>query len=96
MKPFRFLRPAREELLRAAERYERERTGLGADFLEEVEHAVDTARAHPEAGTPLVRGTRRILVRRFPFSVIFRDEAENSLVAIAHHRRRAGYWIRRA
>jgi toxin ParE1/3/4 len=97
VKDFQFIGRAREEMVRAAERYERERVGLGADFLDEVQHVIDAARVHPSSGTPLVRGTRRLLVRRFPYSVVFREEAESILVvAVAHHRRRSGYWSRRA
>ncbi|HEX8273532.1 MAG TPA: type II toxin-antitoxin system RelE/ParE family toxin [Longimicrobiaceae bacterium] len=96
MKGFRFLRQARAEMTEAAERYEGERTGLGGEFLDEVHRVVDAARLHPESGTPLIRGTRRLLLRRFPYSLVFRDEPENILiVAVAHHRRRSGYWLRR-
>lgn len=96
MKGFRFIRPARDEMVLAAERYEGERIGLGADFLDEVQHVIDAARDYPESGTPLMRGTRRLLLRRFPYSVVFRDEPESILiVAVAHHRRRSGYWSRR-
>lgn len=96
MKGFSFLHQARDEMLEAAERYEGERAGLGADFLVEVQRVVDAARAYPESGTPLVRGTRRLLLKRFPYSLVFRAEPENILVvAVAHHRRRSGYWSRR-
>jgi len=35
-------------------------------------------------------------LKRFPYSLVFRDEPEYILViAVAHHRRRSGYWSRR-
>jgi plasmid stabilization system protein ParE len=96
VKGFAFLHEARDEMIEAAERYEGERAGLGADFLGEVQRVVDAARAHPESGTPLVRRARRLLLKRFPYSLVFRDEPEYILViAVAHHRRRSGYWSRR-
>jgi hypothetical protein len=43
-----------------------------------------------------LRGTRRLLLQRFPFSIIYRVESTWVLVvAIAHQRRRPGYWRRR-
>lgn len=38
----RFLTPAREELLRAIDLYEREAPGLGAEFLDDLDHALET------------------------------------------------------
>jgi len=52
-------------MLAAARYYQRQRFGLGEDFLSEVERAVDFAVEHPEAGTPLGDGFRWVLTRRF-------------------------------
>src|SRR6185437_2059700 len=42
---------------------------------------------------PIGMGTRGLFLYRFPFSIIYRDEeASVSVVAIAHHKRRPGYW----
>jgi hypothetical protein len=38
-------------------------------------------------------GTRRLVLRRFPFAIVYRLAGEFVLVlAIAHMRRRPGYW----
>jgi plasmid stabilization system protein ParE len=41
--------------------------------------------------------TRRFLLRRFPFTVIYREKArgEIQIIAIAHTSRRPGYWKER-
>ncbi len=88
---------AEEELLYAAEFYENQTVGLGADFLTEVERAVERAIAAPDSGSPIKSDIRRQLVRRFPFSVLYRSEGERVLVlAVMHQRRRPGYWRDRA
>lgn len=57
-----------------------------------IAHVAD----HPERWPLYLHGTRRMLVRRFPLAIIYRVEAQRVLVvAIAHQRRRPGYWRRR-
>lgn len=47
-------------------------------------------------GAPSPMGTRSVLVRGFPFGVVYRaDEFELLVVAIAPHCRRPGYWLAR-
>ena len=95
-RPVRFLGAARAELRRAVDRYDTQVSGLGDELLAEVEHSLHRIAASPESGSPHLSGTRRMLVRRFPYAVIYRsDEQEVIVVAVAHHRRRPGYWIRR-
>ena len=66
--------PEAEAELRAAARYyEVRQTGLGDDFLREVERATVIAVEHPEAGTPLGSGFRWVLTRRFPYAIVYRD-----------------------
>lgn len=92
-----FLPAAREEFLAAASHYEEVAQGLGRDFITAVERAVARLAAFPEHGSPYLLGTRRIVLRRFPFSVIYLVEAEVILVvAVAHHSRKPGYWRARA
>jgi hypothetical protein len=48
---------------------------------------------HPELGAPDRAGTRRVQIQRCPFSIIYRIQPEQLIVvAVAHHRRRPGYW----
>lgn len=76
--------------------YRERAPGLAAEFTDAVESAVTFIRTHPEAGTPMRGVLRRWRVRRFPYSIIYREESECVYVlALAHHRRRPGYWRNR-
>lgn len=90
---YRFLPPAEEEMTDAALFYEAAAPSLGHDFLDDLQHAIDTARAQPELGVPVAHGFRRLLVRRFPYSLIYAVEARQIVVvAVAHQRRRPEFW----
>lgn len=87
---------ARAEFDEAADRYESERPGLGAAFIAEVRRTADRAAAAPLTGSPYGRQVRRMLVRRFPYALVYAVESERVfVVAVAHHRRRPRYWGRR-
>jgi plasmid stabilization system protein ParE len=66
------------------------------DFVEELERAVHTIREAPERWQLGESNTRRFLLWRFPFSVIY-SEQEGVIVvwAVAHSGRRPEYWARR-
>jgi len=88
-----FLAAAREELLAAAEYYEAASPGLGAEFIEDVERAVGRLSTFPKHGTPYVSDTRRIVLRRFPFDIVYLESnSELLIVAVAHQARRPFYW----
>ena len=82
---------------RAAAEWYRERSALAADaFLAELDRAVQKIADNPEMYPPYVRGTRRYLLQRFPFYLVYRKVAEKlEVVAIPHGRRRPGYWKKR-
>jgi len=89
----RFVAKAQAEFLDQIAYYSETRTGLGTRFAQAVEAAVARAAAFPNAGSPTRSRVRRVLVRRFPFSVVYRPEADGIVVfAIAHHAREPGYW----
>lgn len=89
------------ELLEAVRFYEQQQVGLGERFEHEVSKAVDNTVWNPEAW-PAVNGhsrstdvrSWRVLV--FPYRVVyFVHENDVVIVAVAHERRRPGYWRRR-
>jgi plasmid stabilization system protein ParE len=80
----------------AADEYDTQRPGLGDDFLDAVHAAVMTLVDAPERWPLVDERHHRFVLKRFPYSVFYRfDETEVIVVAIAHHRRRPGYWARR-
>lgn len=89
----RFIAAARLEFLAEVIYYNEAETGLGARFTAAVEEAASRALAFPESGSPFRSNTRRLLVKGFPFSLIYRPEPEGIVIfAIAHDARRPYYW----
>ena len=90
---YRFLYPAEEEMTEASVFYDAASSGLGNDFLDDVQQAVDSLCEYPLAGEAVAPGLRRMLLHRFPFSIVYAVETDRIVViAIAHHGRRPGYW----
>ena len=82
---------------RAAAQWYRERSALAADaFFVELDCAIERIAKNPEMYPHYVRGTRRYLLQRFPFHLVYREIAGKlEIVAIAHGRRKPGYWKKR-
>lgn len=96
MTPVRFRPEAAEEVAEAATFYAARAPGLAEEFLLELQKALDLATTAPDAGARYPMGTRRLLLQRFPYSVVYRPETDFVwIVAVAHQRRRPGYWRRR-
>jgi hypothetical protein len=95
------LAEAAQEAAEAARWYERERPGLGAEFQAAIEVAMDLLEESPVPSVPATgsaanRGVRRLILRRFPFDLIFvHSRSLVRVIAFAHHSRRPDYWRRR-
>ena len=62
-------------------------------FRRELEHAVALIRERPETWPTYVHGTRRFVLRRFQYSVVYRTDGTSSLiVAVANAKRKPGFW----
>jgi plasmid stabilization system protein ParE len=73
--------------------YERQRSGLGLEFLLAFDAAVEGLRRLPEGHEIVARRTRKALLRRFPYLVLYVVEAERVLVtAVFHGRRDPSRW----
>jgi len=98
MRLFRVLPEAEEELTEAAQWYEAKRPGLGVGLVMLVDRAFDEIREAPEA-FPLWRSGRpyrRFVMQHFPYVVMFTvDDDSVEVIAIAHAKRRPGYWLDR-
>lgn len=94
-------REAHEELLEQVRYYEREHAGLGLDFLDAVDSAIDAIDDFSDAWRPYPGWDREPVVRvkqvrSFPVGVVsFVDGGTLVIVAYAHHQRRADYWMGR-
>ena len=64
-----------------------------AAFAQEVDAAVSRIAETPIRYPLAEHGTRRIVLQRFPYNVFYRVGAEETVVvAVAHQKRRPGYW----
>ena len=90
--------PAAEaEHLETVAYYESKRPGIGALYLAEFEQVMEAVCASPQR-YPVARkpDVRRIRMRKFPFTILFRKSAGSvQILAVAHHRRRPQYWLGR-
>lgn len=90
---------ARLDLEAAARWYASQAPGLGRQFLSEVRDVFRRIEANPESYPALHRGTRRALIRRFPYGVIYfplPDRGNVSILAMLHCGRDPRLWLRRA
>ena len=98
MRRVRIHAAAAEEAAEAAAWYEKERSGLGVDFEQAVDAALDLLEEEivpltTVPGAADARGVKRLLLRRFPYAVIVRESsAETVVIAFAHTAKRPGYW----
>ena len=98
MRRIRILQEAAEEAIEAAAWYERERTGLGVQFWQAIDAAIDLLEAEivpltNMPGAAGLRGAKRLVLKRFPYNIVVREfPQEVVVVAVAHHSRRPGYW----
>ena len=56
-----FLPPAQEEMMAAARYYQAQSTGLGTEFLAEVERTIAAIVSHPKAAPKVKKDIRRCL-----------------------------------
>jgi plasmid stabilization system protein ParE len=81
------------EYVEAISFYEDRATGLGREFFDEVQRVLKVIRDSPGSGSPFSPPYRRILCRRFPFAVVYREDGQDVRVqAVMHLRRHPGYW----
>lgn len=75
----------------------RERSfGAAEQFQEAIEKAQSAIQKSPETWPEYLFGTRRYLLKRYPFVIVYRVEKRRiEIVAIAHGRRKPGYWADR-
>jgi plasmid stabilization system protein ParE len=69
---------------------------LGLAFVAEFERTANLVLDNPLLGTVFRSTRRRYILRRFPYSIIYQVAADElRILAVAHHRRRPGYWAQR-
>jgi plasmid stabilization system protein ParE len=87
---------ARADLDEATAYYDAQSPGLGRQFFDEYSAALERIRAYPEAWAKTSARARQCQMKRFPYALIYRVKPDViTVVAIAHMRRKPGYWRNR-
>ena len=101
MRPVRILQEAAEEAAAAVVWYDRERRGLGTEFSDVIESALDLIEEDifplsPLPGKSGSKGAKRLILKRFPYDIVVVERtSEIIVIAVAHHSRKPGYWRKR-
>jgi len=91
-----FLSAAEKELDEEIDYYNAQRSGLGFEFLDQVQSAINRIKQYPEAWQQLSQRTRRCLIKQFPYGIIYQIRPNEILiVAITHLHRKPDYWTNR-
>ena len=78
--------------------YEARSTSAARNFARKLEVAIDHILDGPEGWPFIDEPYRRYLMHRFPFGLIYRYDSDGdtvTILAVAHLKRRPGYWADR-
>ncbi len=91
--PIRLLPEARDELADAVNWYEDRQRGVGTRFFNEVQKVFQRIAANPQLHATVHGPVRKAAVRRFPYIVLYREEAEEVIViSVFHTSRNPSIW----
>jgi toxin ParE1/3/4 len=94
--PFWFHPSASAEVLVAHDRYFDVAPELAENFQSELERSRVTITRNANTWPAYLLGTRRYLMKRFPYFIVYRlTDVRIEIVAVAHERQRPGYWADR-
>jgi len=89
----RFRSEAASDVALARAWYDAQRSGLGDEFVEALEHLIDLISDLPEAFPEIAVGLRRALLGRFPYAVYYRMDSDLiDVIACLHTRRSPIRW----
>jgi toxin ParE1/3/4 len=96
MKSYSFHPDAETEADAAFEYYWIKGSNAAFGFDEELRGAYRSPQLRPLICPLYLHQTRRLILKRYPFSVVFRERLHDiQIVATAHAKRRPGYWTKR-
>jgi plasmid stabilization system protein ParE len=81
------------ELNEAIDYYEELQSDLGLEFAKEIFSSIQRVIEFPKAWSPLSLNTRRCLVNRFPYGIIYQIlDNEILIIAVMQLNRKPSYW----
>lgn len=91
--PVRLLPEARAELADDADWYERQKKGTGGRFVRAVRAVIRGVSANPRMHGVVHKDVRKAVVARFPYIVLYREEAgELVVISVFHTSRDPADW----
>lgn len=92
----RFHVEAEAELQEASDYYDGGSSSSAEDFESEAWRTVQRILEYPESGHPSLGGTRRKIVRGYPYSIYYVIRPDHTYIyAVSHFSRKLGYWLHR-
>ncbi len=92
----RIVPAAKAELDEAAVFYNNRKPGLELDFLDEVGRTLAYIKEFPNAAAVIRKAARQRRVERFPYGLVYiARDSEIIVIAVAHLKRKPGYWRNR-
>lgn len=87
---------AKDDIIAAYLWYEKQRTGLGDEFINEIDSIYNRIISNPFQFPKIKRNYRKAVIRRFPFNVIFIiEEKIIFILAVFHANRNPDIWKKR-
>lgn len=84
---------ARAEFEEVRRHYDQQKSGLGEEFAESVRQGLRRVLAQPLSCPVEVAVFRRLVLKRFPYKLMYSVEADYVYVlAVAHQHRAQNYW----
>ena len=84
-----FRASANAQLVAAKTWYDQQRHGLGDEFARSLESAINRVARNPFAAPAVYKDVRRVLLKRFPYSIFYIVDGDNLLVLSCLHTSRA-------
>ena len=77
--------------------YEGKSQGLGFEFMRSLDATLHSIKRNPQSFQIIYKETRRVLLRKFPYSLFYLiEDTKIIVVAVLHQKRSEIDWIRRA
>jgi plasmid stabilization system protein ParE len=95
-KRFRFHPDARADFREAIKWYRERSPAVALEFRVGISDAIRDVLRASHRWPKYLYGTRRFLLHRFPFSIVYLEDRDVvTIIAFAHGKRRPGYWSQR-